>query len=179
MSEKTLKIDEATRIIYLNLKEKMTFLKNEYTMLEIKRNNILQQMAKTQEDLSAIQRMIHNQGIYIEIEKNIETEEKDLGENISSALFIEVKEPISPTEYIEKIFKLFPNKKFDAPELRTQLELLSKLGMLKTHAKNYLWAIHSSLKTLITRGIISKSEDGKFYKKINEIEKLKIETNGR
>lgn len=68
------------------------------------------------------------------------------------------KNALKPMQAIEKLFKDYPAKPFLPSEIKTELGRLRKQGMLITQSKNLLNVVHSSLKTLIKKGVIVKND---------------------
>ena len=68
------------------------------------------------------------------------------------------KNALKPLQAIERLFKDYPEKPFLPSEIKTELGRLRKQGMLITQSKNLLNVVHSSLKTLIKKGVIVKND---------------------
>lgn len=81
----------------------------------------------------------------------------------------DVKEKLSATQAIKKLFVQYPDELFEATKLRDQIEWLNDNKLLTNKSDNLQWTTHSSLKVLVKKKFIERIEqDGKTYYKKKE-----------
>lgn len=171
MENKENKVTESLLII---LQDLINDAKHKYKRLveiNAERKVLVQEIDERQQNLAALLSIMKGKDIGISEEmmqtlKEIASwEQASLESYPKPSLIIQVSEPIAPTEYIKKLFNVYPSKDWKPPEFRDQLELLKEKNLLDSTADNLLWVVHSSLKTLYTQHFIDKDEEKGTYKK--------------
>jgi hypothetical protein len=108
------------------------------------RERLLDRITRSQEELKIVQRLIDRR-------TNSESEQ-------TQQAFV-YKAMKRPYHALKDIFASSPFKSFTPSELRDELETLKRDGLLKSNSNNLLYVVHSSIKSLIKKGIIKKESE--------------------
>lgn len=118
------------------------------------------------DDLKAVERLLAKR------DPNADSEEA-IADNFDVELDLDSELPsraLKPADALKWIINRNPEKLWSPGELRDNLEWLRKHQRLDSSAKNLLWIVHSSIKSLIKDFLVRDGD--KYIKRINEDESL-------
>jgi len=99
-------------------------------------------------------------------DEDIVNEELFFSDSAMDKLLTDIKEKISSTDALKKLFDRYPDELFEATKLRDQVEWLDDNKLLKNKSDNLQGSTHSSIKVLLKQKFIERIEkDGKTYYK--------------
>ena len=109
------------------------------------RNRIAHEIQDLQTELKVVQKMIDKRT-------------KSVLSNTPLGVRI-VGKPKKPIQAIHELLKNNAGKDFTPTEIREEMEYLRKQGLLLSDAKNLLWVVHSALRTLFMKGLVTRTDE--------------------